>query len=126
MQTIIFYDIKEYERTFFEQNLIDKVNMEFNEHELFPETELSYQEENAQIISVFTASRLTKETLRKFKNLKLILTRSVGYSHIDTDYCEENNILVANTPHYGDYTVSEFTFGILLTLSEEFVTAQTN
>ncbi len=116
MQTIIFYDIKEYERTFFEQNLIDKVNMEFNEHELFPETELSYQEENAQIISVFTASRLTKETLRKFKNLKLILTRSVGYSHIDTDYCEENNILVVNTPHYGDYTVSEFTFGILLNL----------
>ena len=60
MQTVIFYDIKEYERNYFEQNLIDKVNMVFNTHELFPETELSYQEENAQIISVFTASRLTK------------------------------------------------------------------
>ena len=116
METAIFYDIKEYERTFFEQNLINKVNTDFKEYELFPETDLSYQEENAQIISVFTASRLTKETLQKFKNLKLILTRSVGFSHIDTDYCEENNILVANTPHYGDYTVAEFTFGILLNL----------
>ena len=116
MQTVIFYDIKEYERNFFEQALIDKVNMEFKEYELFPDTELSNREENAEIISVFTASRLTKETLQKFNNLKLILTRSVGFSHIDTDYCEGNNILVANTPHYGDYTVAEFTFGILLNL----------
>lgn len=116
METVIFYDIKGYEREFFERALSDKINMEFKESELFPETELSYREENAQIISVFTASRLTEETLQKFKNLKLILTRSVGYSHIDTDYCEEKNILVANTPHYGDYTVAEFTFGILLNL----------
>ncbi len=116
MQTVIFYDVKGYERKFFEQALIDKINMEFNEDELLPESELTNREENAQIISVFTASRLTKETLIKFKDLKLILTRSVGYSHIDTDYCKEKGITVANTPHYGDYTVAEFTFGILLNL----------
>lgn len=116
MQTIIFYDSKQYERDFFEKELYDKFNIDFKEHELFPETKLSYIEENAEIISVFTASRLTKETLEKFKNLKLILTRSVGYSHIDIEYCNSNNIIVANTPHYGDYTVAEFSFGILLNL----------
>ena len=52
------------------------------------------EEENAEIISVFTASRLTFEILKKFKNLKLILTRSVGYSHSDIEYCKENFIHV--------------------------------
>ncbi len=116
MQTIIFYDIKPYERSFFEKELYDKYNLVFKENELNPESDLSYQEENAEIISVFTSSRLTKETLKKFNNLKLILTRSVGYSHIDTDYCCRENIIIANTPHYGDYTVAEFSFGILLNL----------
>ncbi len=116
MQTIIFYDVKQYEREFFEKELYDKFNMEFKEAELLPDTEISYIEENAEIISVFTSSRLTKETLDKFKNLKLILTRSVGYSHIDIDYSKSRNIIVANTPHYGDYTVAEFSFGILLNL----------
>ncbi len=116
MHTIIFYDTKQYERDFFEQELFDKFNIEFKDYELLPETELSYVEENAEIISVFTASRVTKETLEKFSNLKLILTRSVGYSHIDIDYCNSKNIIVANTPHYGDYTVAEFSFGILLNL----------
>ena len=116
METIIFYDIKQFERDFFEKELFDKYNLEFKEEELTPETQISYLEENAEIISVFTSSRLTSEVLYRFKKLKLILTRSVGFSHIDMDYCNENHILVANTPRYGDYTVAEFSFGILLNL----------
>lgn len=116
MKTIIFYDVKEYERLFFEKELVNKFNLKFKETGLFPETELSLFEQNAEIISVFTASRLNKETLKKFPKLKLILTRSVGYSHIDIDFCNQQGILVMNTPNYGDYTVAEFTFGILLNL----------
>ena len=116
METIIFYDTIQFERVFFEKELFDKYNLEFKEYELTPDNDISYLEENAEIISVFTGSRLTSETLYKFKKLKLILTRSVGFSHIDMEYCNENHILVANTPHYGDYTVAEFSFGILLNL----------
>lgn len=116
MQTIIFYDSKQYEQDFFAKELFAKFNLEFKGYELLPETKLSYIEENAEIISVFTGSRLTSKVLFKFNNLKLILTRSVGFSHIDMDYCKENHIIVANTPHYGDYTVAEFAFGLLLNL----------
>lgn len=116
MQTVIFYETKEYERNFFEKELYNKYNLKFEEKELNSDSELSYQELNADIISVFTGSRLTGEILDKFKNLKIILTRSVGFSHIDIEYCKEKNIVVANTPHYGDYTVAEFSFGILLNL----------
>lgn len=117
MTTIVFYDIKDYERNFFEKELYNKYHIEFKDTELTPDTELSLVESKAEIISVFTSSRLTKETLEKFSDLKLILTRSVGYSHIDMEYCKLKNIIVANTPHYGDYTVAEFSFGILLNLA---------
>lgn len=117
MKTIVFYDTKEHEQTFFEKELYDKYNLKFIETELTPASKLSILEENAEIISVFTGSRLTKDVLDKFKNLKLILTRSVGYSHIDIEYCKLKNIIVTNTPHYGDYTVAEYSFGILLNLA---------
>ncbi len=119
MLTIIFYDTKKYEQEFFEKELYDKFNLDFEEQELLPETQLSYTEANAEIISVFTGSRLTKETLDKFSNLRLILTRSAGYSHIDLDYCNQKNITVANIPGYGDYTVAEFSFGLLLNLARK-------
>ena len=116
MKTIIFYDVKEYERLFFQKELFDEFFIQFIENGLFPENKLSKIEENAEIISVFTASRLTKDILSKFKKLKLILTRSVGYSHIDIEFCTKQGIVVMNTPNYGDYTVAEFSFGILLNL----------
>ena len=116
MQTVIFYDTKPYEKDFFEFELNDDKKIIFIDSELLPDKVLSKEEQNAEIISVFTSSRLDKHVLEKFKNLKLILTRSVGYSHIDLDYCNSKNIIVANTPHYGDYTVAEFSFGLLLSL----------
>ncbi len=116
MQTVIFYDTKPYEKDFFEFELNEDKKIIFIDSELLPDKVLSKEEQNAEIISVFTSSRLDKQVLEKFKNLKLILTRSVGYSHIDLDYCNSKNIIVANTPHYGDYTVAEFSFGLLLSL----------
>ena len=116
MQTIVLYDINDYERDFFNKELGNNYKYIYKNYELNDNTQLDKTEENAQIISVFTSSRLKKETLEKFNNLKLILTRSVGYSHIDTEYCNKKGIIVANTPHYGDYTVAEFSFGILLNL----------
>lgn len=116
MNTIIFYDSKQYEKTFFMNKLSDKYKVLFVDKDLNSDHNLSEVEKNTQIISVFTGSRLNKDILKKFKKLKLILTRSVGYSHIDIEYCTKNKIIVANTPHYGDYTVAEFSFGILLCL----------
>jgi D-lactate dehydrogenase len=70
-----------------------------------------------EAISVFVNSRLTKEVLANFPNLKYIATRSTGYDHIDLQACRERNITVAFVPGYGDNTVAEFAFGLLLTLT---------
>lgn len=116
MKTVIFYDTKNYEREYYEKELYENFEIVFRENSLNLSNKLTYREENAEIISVFTGSVLDGTILKKFKNLKLLLTRSVGFSHIDIEYCDKRGIIVANTPHYGDYTVAEFSFGLLLNL----------
>ena len=116
MNTVVFYDTKNYEQAIFEKELFDDFSLVFKDYPLNDSVDLTFQEENAQIISVFPSSRLDVEVLRKFKNLKLLITRSVGFSHIDIDYCSKNGIVVANAPSYGDYTVAEFSFALLLNL----------
>lgn len=80
----------------------------------------SYQD--AEIISVFVHSEsLSIEKLDYFKNLKIIATRSTGFNHIDLDYCKKRNIQVVNVPKYGESTVAEFSFGLLLALARHII-----
>lgn len=46
-----------------------------------------------------------------------IATRSTGFDHIDLQHCEANNITVCNVPVYGDNTVAEHVFALLLAIS---------
>jgi D-lactate dehydrogenase len=69
-----------------------------------------------EAISVFVDSRIDRAVLGRFPKLKLIATRSTGYDHIDVAACRERNIVISFVPGYGDNTVAEFTFGLLLSL----------
>ncbi len=69
------------------------------------EAELTPYFETTDIISTFVYSRLTRELLSKFKNLKQIATRSTGYNNVDLDYAKEHNIKVSNVVGYGEITV---------------------
>ncbi len=68
-------------------------------------------------ICVFIYSQLTSDILKKFPELKLISTRSTGFDHIDIDFCKKRKIHVANVPFYGENTVAEHTFALILALS---------
>lgn len=78
---------------------------------------------DAEIISTFIYSELDQEVLRRFPKLKLIATRSTGFDHIDLDYCARKDIMVANVPTYGENTVAEHVFALLLAISHHLVTA---
>ena len=71
----------------------------------------------AEIVSVFIHSRLDRPTLERLPRLRLIATRSTGYDHIDLAACAERGVVVANVPYYGETTVAEHTFGLILALS---------
>lgn len=114
---IVFFDVKNYEKSYFEKNLDSKNNeITFISDNLLKSCGLDKNILKAEILSTTAFSRLSAEVLDKFKNLKLISTRSVGFSHIDRKYCENRGIEIAITPHYGDNTVAEFAFALLLNL----------
>ncbi|MDE2490014.1 MAG: hydroxyacid dehydrogenase [Elusimicrobia bacterium] len=73
----------------------------------------------AEVLSVFIYSRLSAAVLKRAPRLKLIATRSTGFDHVDLSYCRRRGIAVANVPSYGENTVAEHTFALILALSRK-------
>lgn len=78
---------------------------------------------DAEAITAFIRSDLSAPVLRRFPKLQLIATRSTGYDHIDLEYCRTAGVTVCNVPDYGDHTVAEHVFALLLALSRRIVSA---
>ncbi len=72
-----------------------------------------------QVISVFVDSQITREVLEKLPNVKMIATRSTGFDHIDAQACKEKGVTICTVPHYGENTVAEHTFALILDLSRK-------
>lgn len=68
----------------------------------------------ADVISCFITTKFPRAILEQLPNLKLLCTRSVGYDHIDLDYCHEKGIIVTNVPDYGSHVIAEHVFALLL------------
>ncbi|MBX6366291.1 MAG: hydroxyacid dehydrogenase [Gemmatimonadetes bacterium] len=77
----------------------------------------------ADIVSVFIRSRIDAAVLDHLPALRLLTTRSSGYDHIDVAACAARGVAVANVPRYGENTVAEHTFGLILNLSRRIHTA---
>ena len=69
------------------------------------------------VISPFIYSDISTKVISKAKKLKLISTRSTGFNHIDLTAAKKRKISVANVPYYGENTVAEHTFALILALS---------
>lgn len=74
---------------------------------------------NAEVVSVFVKSVVRKDVLDQLPNLKLIATRSMGTDHVDLKECNARGIAVARVPVYGENTVAEHTFALILALSRK-------
>lgn len=74
---------------------------------------------DAEVISTFIDSKLDAATLKPLSKLRLIATRSTGYDHIDISACQASGVEVCNVPNYGDPTVAEYAFALLLALSRK-------
>lgn len=69
---------------------------------------------SVEILCVFIYSQISRKVIEALPNLKLIVTRSVGYDHIDLKAAKENNIIVCNVPDYGSHVIAEHVFALLL------------
>ena len=79
---------------------------------------------SAEIVGVFVESKVNKKILSKLSGTKLIVTRSTGYDHIDIKTCRKRRIKVCNVPSYGENTVAEHTFALILALSRKIYKSQ--
>lgn len=111
---IAFFEIKPWEINFHKKNLKNRDLVFFKENI----TDVKVSElKDVEIISVSIYSKVNKEELSKLPKLKLITTRSTGFDHVDLKEAKKRKIAVCNVPAYGENTVAEHTFALILSLS---------
>lgn len=113
---ILITETEPWEKTFFE-GALKQHEVQFWPSPLL-EDNLPQQRE-AEIISPFVNSRLSAKVLEAFPNLKLIATRSTGFDHIDLAASKARGITVSTVPSYGEHTVAEYSFALLLEVTRK-------
>ena len=114
---ISFFEVTNIERKEF-----DKVFNTHNKAKFFEEPiqNVDIKEyENSDVICVFVHSKVSKDIIDMCPNLKMIATRSTGTDHIDMMHANDKGIKIMNVPLYGENTVAEHTFALILSLSRK-------
>lgn len=107
--SIYFLETENPERDFFADQL-DDLEPEFGES---PDDIPA----DAELLSIFIYSGITQEFLAGHPKLRFITSRSTGVDHIDLRACANCGVAVSNVPSYGENTVAEHTFALILALS---------
>ncbi len=81
--------------------------------------ELSNCNPDTEVISVFITSVINRQVIEALPKLKLIACRSTGFNNIDLVAAEEHGITVVYVPTYGENTVAEYAFALLLALKRK-------
>ncbi len=110
LNSIYFFDVSKDQKYIIDKNFKDARIF----YKILNKRELIKNTKNASIICISNRQKISKKVIENSKNLKLIITRSVGYDHINLKTAKENNILVANIPDYGSHVIAEFVFALLL------------
>ena len=113
---IAFFEVKPWEEEYLKQRL-GGFDLAFFSDKLSVEN--ADLVKNYQIVSVFVDSQVGSEVILKLPELKMIATRSTGFDHIDMQVCKEKGIAICNVPFYGENTVAEHTFALILDLSRK-------
>lgn len=74
---------------------------------------------DTEVLVVFVWSQVDGRVINHLPKLKFISTMSTGFDHIDLEGCRQSGIKVSNVPFYGDNTVAEHTFALILALSRK-------
>jgi D-lactate dehydrogenase len=114
---IAFFEIKSWEKEIV-PSYAKKLGADIYSQEIEEAIKIAAEYE---IISTFIYSDLSSKTLAQLPHLKMIATRSTGFDHIDLEYCRRHKIAVANVPSYGEHTVAEHAFALILALSRRII-----
>ncbi len=116
MKEIVFFEAHESDKKYLKANL-KGFKLKFFE-ECIQDVDVK-KFKSADAISVFIYSKVSSDIIEQLPKLKHIATRSTGYDHIDYNFCAEKKICVSNVPFYGENTVAEHTFALILNLARK-------
>ena len=68
---------------------------------------------DAEIV-VLNKTPVSKETIDRCPDIRMITVLATGYNIVDTEYCRKKGIPVCNVPVYGTWSVSQFAIAMLL------------
>ncbi|PJA41066.1 hydroxyacid dehydrogenase [candidate division WWE3 bacterium CG_4_9_14_3_um_filter_39_7] len=112
---ILFTHIEEeWQKKFFEEKLPNH-ELTFLEGPLTVDNVMDHRD--TQVLSVFVGSPIDTPIINSLADLSLIATRSTGFDHIDLSKASQKKITVCNVPFYGENTVAEHAFTLMLSLS---------
>ncbi|MBU2612417.1 MAG: hydroxyacid dehydrogenase [Nanoarchaeota archaeon] len=112
---IAFFEVKDWEKEYIKKRIKGKL-LFFQE----PIDEIPFNLiKDVEVISIFIGVEINSKILSKLKKIKAIVTRSTGYDHINLRECKKRKIKVYNVPDYGQNTVAEHTFALILSLSRK-------
>lgn len=104
-----------------DQNIpfLKNVAENFGEVQYLAGTEFTNERiKDADVLIVRTVAHMN-ETLLKNTNVKLICSATIGYDHIDTDYCDANNIVWKNAPGCNSGSVMQYIVASLIVISRK-------
>ena len=75
------------------------------------------------LVTLYTYTQIDAAVLERLPDLRLVATRTAGYSHIDVEAASARGVAVAVVPAAAMQSVAEFTFGALLALGRRLFDA---
>ena len=118
MAKIAFFELEEWEKDYLAHKLPDHELLFFLEP--LGDKNIT-QIADADVIAVFIYSPINEAVLAKLPRLRFVTTMSTGYDHIDLVACAKRKIIVSNIPSYGENTVAEHTFALILALTRKII-----
>lgn len=119
MKKIAFYDVKPYDRVWFDRLNNGRYELEYFESKLNAKT--AALSRGCQGVIAFVNDDINADCVRELVNagVQVLAMRSAGYSNVDLKEAYDRRLTVVRVPAYSPYAVAEFTMGLLLNLNRK-------
>jgi D-lactate dehydrogenase len=126
MLNIAFFEVEPWEKDYLQaamsvlsRKFVNQLTLSFYAEHLDSQNVVKCSD--VDVLSIFIFSKIDKKMLDKMPKLKHVNTMSTGFDHIDLEECAKRGITVSNVPSYGENTVAEHAFALLLCISRKIL-----
>lgn len=119
MKSILFYDVKDYERPWFDKYNEGKYAFDYIESKLDEKTAALAKGYDA--VCIFVNDTANAAAIKKLKaaGVGLVALRCCGFNNVDTAEAERCGVKIMRVPAYSPYSVAEHAVAMLLTLNRK-------